>query len=540
MKCHPVQAKSEPVLKLKPTSAHCWGGNHTNRICYFTNLYFSTDIEEFIFVHGDGSSYINIPDNIYNPALLDMSSVEDHNTQYFAYMDVSLEKFSNPLGKNISTVDGFTLCMKRFLPSNLMHIFHDDLLPIYYTIDVLKSKFNPSTLDVNHDLDVKLFYADSRPPGDYSYLYDIFSNNNKPLYLYDLLQSDNNSLICFSNVIVGVLKHTTWYQYGFKTFQGPLSDSKINKTIINKFTNFYKTKMNITNSLSDNTINKPQKGILLIRHKNRLILNEAELVSTLVNRLGIKIRMMSLESHTLNDIIAEISNAKFIMGMHGSLLILSIFLPPGSILVELFPYAVSLNNYTPFRTVVSIPGLNVSYIAWQNTDRYKTVTHPNRPAKEGGIGHLDNEERERIENSDVVSEHLCCQDPTWLFRIYQDTLVDIKEVIQLIKIKIILRPYRISNLKCRWQSDSSLRVTWDAPFNIKYLNYDTMHYDLILQNTQHLNSEDFISLKIKADDENSAVINSEIVDVDDEYLVWIRCVIDENILGPFNNINVFC
>lgn len=44
------------------------------------------------------------------------------------------------------------------------------------------------------------------------------------------------------------------------------------------------------------------------------------------------------------------------IGLHGSLLIMSMFLPTTAVLVELFPYAVPADNYTPYRTLAQLPG----------------------------------------------------------------------------------------------------------------------------------------------------------------------------------------
>lgn len=43
------------------------------------------------------------------------------------------------------------------------------------------------------------------------------------------------------------------------------------------------------------------------------------------------------------------------------------FLPPGSVLLELYPFAVPSENYTPYRTMSQLPGMNLVYRAWENT-----------------------------------------------------------------------------------------------------------------------------------------------------------------------------
>jgi len=52
------------------------------------------------------------------------------------------------------------------------------------------------------------------------------------------------------------------------------------------------------------------------------------------------------------------------VGMHGSILILNMFLPRNALSVELYPYAVPPENYTPYRTMAHLPGMELKYVAW--------------------------------------------------------------------------------------------------------------------------------------------------------------------------------
>jgi hypothetical protein len=56
------------------------------------------------------------------------------------------------------------------------------------------------------------------------------------------------------------------------------------------------------------------------------------------------------------------------------------------------------------------------------------VTHPTWPRLLGGLGHLPAAEQARVHAQVPVPPHLCCEDPAWLYRIYQDTDVDVAAV----------------------------------------------------------------------------------------------------------------
>ncbi|KAJ8023593.1 Protein O-linked-mannose beta-1,4-N-acetylglucosaminyltransferase 2 [Holothuria leucospilota] len=82
-------------------------------------------------------------------------------------------------------------------------------------------------------------------------------------------------------------------------------------------------------------------GILFSRKLNRKILNEKELVNAVSEKFNIKILELSMEANALPYIIETVSCAKLVMGIHGAMLILAMFLPPSSILLEMYPYAIN-------------------------------------------------------------------------------------------------------------------------------------------------------------------------------------------------------
>lgn len=118
--------------------------------------------------------------------------------------------------------------------------------------------------------------------------------------------------------------------------------------------------------------------------------------------------------------------------------------------------------------------------------------HPEKPPSGGGIVHLPLTEQERIKNLLTVPPHLCCSDPAWLYRIYQDTRVDIpsllftingalKEALAAIDTDphtlVTIRPAVIDNVQCFVQvppntpqpftnnTKLDLEIRWDSPWN---------------------------------------------------------------------------
>ena len=119
--------------------------------------------------------------------------------------------------------NSIALFMSRFLPSNLHHVFHDDLLPLYFTLRYMCGqdlKCSPRTL---------LILLDSR--------------NTDLLELYKLLvdeifvshKEENAKLRCFKTSYAGLNRLSVWYQYGYGKPQGPV-DHQFNGDLLSLFT----------------------------------------------------------------------------------------------------------------------------------------------------------------------------------------------------------------------------------------------------------------------------------------------------------------
>ncbi|XP_072117090.1 protein O-linked-mannose beta-1,4-N-acetylglucosaminyltransferase 2 isoform X2 [Mobula birostris] len=467
------------ALMENGTRMVCTGRMHTERICRIESLCYSTEAEEFVFFHGNASILLpNLGSRRFQPALLDLSSVEDHTAQYFNFVELpvaALKFMQKPV-----FVPDVALIMNRFNPDNLMHIFHDDLLPIYYTMLQFQ--------DLNEDS--RLVFMEGWNEGLHFELYKLFSNK-QPL-LREQLKS-LGSLLCFTKSYVGLSKMTTWYQYGFIQPQGPKANILVSGNEIRQFTHFIVEKLNITTSSSGE-----EYIVLFSRTVNRLILNEAELILALAQEFQMKTIAVSLDAYSFGDLVRLISGASMLVSMHGSQLVMAMFLPRGAVVVELFPYAVNPEHYTPYNTLASLLNMDLQYVAWQNTKEENTVTHPDRPWEQGGIAHLDRVEQERIVKSKEVPRHLCCRNPEWLFRIYQDTHVDITSVMTAIhqsvkskpplgkvKARSIIYPGKVRDSICQASvqsaSEAKLSVSWQVPWNLKYLKVKEVTYEVWIQ-----------------------------------------------------------
>ncbi|MBN3305531.1 protein O-linked-mannose beta-1,4-N-acetylglucosaminyltransferase 2 [Amia ocellicauda] len=517
------------ALQEKGTRMVCTGKMHTDRICRFDYLCYSTEAEEFVFFHSNSSVMLpNLGSRRFQPALLDLSSVEDHNTQYFNFLELptpALKYMPKPV-----FVPDVTLIMNRFNPDNLMHIFHDDLLPIFYTM----SQYS------DLDEEARLVFMEGWSEGAHFDLYRLLSGK-QPLLKEQL--RNFGKLLCFTKSYVGLSKMTTWYQYGFVQPQGPKANILVSGTEVRKFTRFLMAKLNITKEESP----EPEEYIVVFsRSINRLILNEAELILALAQEFQMKTITVSLDEHSFADIVQIISKASMLVSMHGAQLVTSLFLPRGAIVVELFPYAVNPEHYTPYKTIASLPGMDLQYVAWQNTKEENSIAFPDRPWDQGGIAHLEKEEQDRILKSKEVPRHLCCRNPEWLFRIYQDTSVDIPSLLEVLRQTVkskpnlkkfkpasTIHPGKVREPKCQASvqgtNEAKLTVSWQIPWNLKYLKVREVKYEVWIQEQGENTYMPYIL-------PHQNYTFSENIKPFTTYLVWIRCIFNKTLLGPFADV----
>ncbi|KAJ7385040.1 Protein O-linked-mannose beta-1,4-N-acetylglucosaminyltransferase 2 [Desmophyllum pertusum] len=402
------------------SSFWCTGDSKSTRLCKFRYLCYHPVQDEYLFFHGPETVIDGVPDKRFDPALLDMSSVEDHNTQYFNYVDYpvhALESFSN-----ITMFDDFSLIFHRFNPENIMHVVHDDLLPLYHTM----RQFSQSKLSVDQEYIIVMMEGWNE--GSYFDLYKLFTNRS--LLLKTDLQKANH-LMCFQHGIIGISKYTTWYQYGFNEPQGALPHVSLTGGYVRHFTKFIQRRF----GLDDSSFHASESSYIVLcsREQNRLIINELDLSMAIARQLNKRVIRVSMATHSFKEQVELVSKASALIGMHGSILIMAMFLPPGAKLIELFPFGISPDNYTPYRTMVELPGMNILYASWRNEIEENTVTYPHEVPEDGGIDHLSEKEQEEIINTKEVPSHLCCTNPYWLYRIYQDTIVDIQSLLLVIE-----------------------------------------------------------------------------------------------------------
>ncbi|KAJ3276861.1 Protein O-linked-mannose beta-1,4-N-acetylglucosaminyltransferase 2 [Terramyces sp. JEL0728] len=370
---------------LPSSSVFCTGANFNTRYCRIRNLCYHPKQKDWFILKTNLSIFENVPvgEERYQKPLLELSSIDDH--PYFEWDYTEASPFHENLRNNtVRYVTSTHFMFKRLHPLNIMHNLHDDVLNLYFHI-----KKNMPRLDPNPDLpfnlnDHRILFLDPYEGTDSTRPFQYLSRH--PLRFTSYLHQDENILTCFRDAIVGNSHTTKWYQYGFiDEPQGPLKNlpnglhvREVSEWIIKRnglelgWDEVYPIqppKITDASKLDSSHLDFSSTDIIVIlsRRGNRLMLNENELANELTNQFGYKTVFVRNEDHTFEEQIKILRNARIVIGMHGSILVMAMFCRRGTVLIELFPYAVPSEDYTPYKTMANLPGMDLVYRAWEDT-----------------------------------------------------------------------------------------------------------------------------------------------------------------------------
>lgn len=475
-----------------------------------------------------------MPSNRFSPALAELSSVTNHNKYHFHYVDV-LSAASLSLKSYYEFVDvmGITVVAGRFKPDNLMHLLHDDVFPLMDTMKQLAIEGQ----------ELRVFFFDD---WGHSFNYPMMKFGGDVVQLIPAQsfltpnQFPGRQFVCFREAHIGLSKETTWYDYGFHQPQGPLPHQGQEVTLRNTVDAIIH-KLGLEDRVCDS-----RTLILVSRKKTRLIVNEMQVMQTLASVTGMPVVALQLEEATnFTELVWRVRCAKVLVGVHGSALVLSAFLPADAALVEIFPYAINPRHYTPYKILCQLLGLK--YRTWKNEKRENSKTHADFHASLGGIHHLPDSKIREITESTEVKPHLCCNDPEWLFRAYQDTIVDVDSfsvpVLEVwSQVKHLhdnqshgadLAPGPVMSPNCITVGKTA-EISWSEPWNLRLIGLKAgddavIKYEVVVQ-TEGKSERQAIqtqSLRLKLELRGR------------QNLVWIRCLV-AGVTGPFSPEPLYC
>lgn len=461
----PESCTQRSVLEGLASSVWCFNRIDGSTLCHFQNLYLSSKYEGCVIFLLNRFSTISGIESADKLKSFHLSSVKNHTG---LNLKINIEMSCHSLlQENFHVLEKYAILMKRFKPDNLMHVIHDDVFPLFTTYDELCHG------DIQRCLSTyQLIFLDDNDEGPYHEWYEHMSAVS-PMFKRDIRS------LYLKNCIIGISHSSSWYQYGFKSVHGPIDNTQLNGLQLRKFTKFIKDKFDI----QDANENLSNKVVFLSRKINRKILNEASVEENIKNafkevkKKPIKVLNTDLTDN-LRELISYIQETNLLIGMHGSAMILAIFLLQGSSILELFPFGIQPDYVSPTKALSSLPDVNYNYKAWVNKDENNTKTHPEYPKLLGGISHLPLSEQEDISKTKLVPAVECCHNPLYLFRMFQDTIVD--DSFNTILLDLINEENNLSNKDLQSQSFDYVYKTWYFPAPVFNISCNCVHNRLYL------------------------------------------------------------
>lgn len=403
------------------SSVWCVERQDSSKFCQFKNLYYFPQFKDcLIFLLNEHSiiSGIKFAESLKQ---ISLSAVKNHTG-----LDLNLviiKSKDNLLDKTIKLFKNHSFLMKRFKPDNIMHVIHDDLLPLFVTFHELCVGDVQDCLSKYH-----VIFLDNNNEGPFYEWYSYFSNHKLKFLTRE------KSAVCIQHSVIGLSHESIWYQYGFKSTHGRFWDSRFDGLMLTRFTKFVKKAVKTENDegfMKHRDTSADLTALVFLSRKiNRKILYERTVenqIKVIYERLynkPLQILNLDLSVNSSIELISAITKTRILIGMHGSAMIHAMFLPPGSTIIELFPFGIQPFFVSPLKALCSRPNVFYKYLAWVNKNESNTRTHPDFPPLHGGISHLPLSEQHEIVNVKTVPPVSCCHQPTYLFRMFQDTIVD--------------------------------------------------------------------------------------------------------------------
>jgi protein O-mannose beta-1,4-N-acetylglucosaminyltransferase len=280
---------------------------------------------------------------------LDLTTVQNHNLYYFSHIEALPSAFSHV---PVRYEQQRHYIFGRLVHNNNMHTLHDDALGLWMLMKEYESApFNQESFSRMNRLLAFDMYMDGPTSESLQYL------SHFPIRYKSYLHQ--GVMTCFRDAIVGNRKSLTWYQYGFFGFQGPIQNKTVPGHTIHHIAQWYKS------NLKKPLVKGPDVIVLLERTRNRLIINQNDLILALEAQFKMKVVVVSNENHSFEEQIHWMHRAKMVISMHGGLLIMILFCRPGTIVLEMFPFAFPAEDYTPYKTLANLRGMDLKYVAWQ-------------------------------------------------------------------------------------------------------------------------------------------------------------------------------
>ena len=298
---------------------------------------------------------------------------------------------------------------QRNVHDNIYHVFHDDLLPLSNLI-----QSDPVLADAGQRLIVAV---DAHPLGKYAALYGWYGEFTSLERLRKGVPEEVE-YVCFERANLDLGIETQWFPAHL------IPDMAVPGRKIKALVDAVKTRWGISPERPSERV-----IVLIVRESSRKIVNIVELVRGLTDSFpDYEIDLVSEDRHALEDIARRVARGRVLLGVHGALMIMGLFLQPGSLIYELFPYGTSAARLPYYRDMAGLSGLALRHLHWRNVRKDHPYTIV--PPLTGGVfDQLPPSYVHGIKNHPDMPQSRFHENIFWAYRKILDTTVDVGAVI---------------------------------------------------------------------------------------------------------------
>ena len=206
----------------------------------------------------------------------------------------------------------------------------------------------------------RLLLVDPARPVQFRYLIEAVSK-------HPVVDMNVSSDAAYAAMVIGISKN-----YGIPeiTEEGPYSSvQRLRREAFWKFAKAIKTYYNPSQHSVPRRSRRPH--VLFISRDSglRRLINQAELVSQL-QQMPLDVSLVSFDNMSFADQLRHVSQADALVTVHGAALAHTMFLRPGSFVVEIFPYEFRKTVYLNIARM-----MDVRYLRWQSRELNHSVFH---------------------------------------------------------------------------------------------------------------------------------------------------------------------
>jgi len=344
-------------------------------------------------------------------------------------------------GEKVTIIRNSVILHYRHLANNFYHRLHDDYLPLLELLAANEELASAERIIVFLD-----WAADSLAGNVYKKL-------GESIRMASIVEHYKKGMfptrfVCFENVWIGAPRKTLWYRsrsiFGPETLFPPeIIGKNVRKTVDwmkrnerlpehsgLKLSPLYQALLNRTTYPSDT----PRLKISIIgRVVYRRILNEAELIDALKEEFPqVEIEVIKEEITDQTFKIAGQAAESFAMvGAHGALLSSAMFMPAGSMLFEIMPYATTTDVLGYYKVLASLPGVDLHYRSMMSAGG--DASGPWDKARRSALTPYPPSYQQGVKENKKIPNYKCCNNVFWDYRKGQDVKADIPFVLAALK-----------------------------------------------------------------------------------------------------------